>query len=98
MVRHRFCALGIAVLVTASAHAIVIRHDRPDARYVELAKGFQAYGDVVEAGSTLIHARWLLTAGHVATEITPYTSFAKVHRRSYSIDRVILHPDYGKER
>src|SRR5689334_11411949 len=84
------------LLLPSASHAIVIRHDRPDARYVELAKTFHAYGDVVEAGSTLIAPRWLLTAGHVAKEITPYTSFATVGGRRYVIDRVILQPDYVK--
>src|SRR6185369_12909271 len=60
------------------------------------ARGFKAYGDVVEAGSTLIAPRWLLTAGHVAKEISPYTAFVTVQGRRYFIDRVILHPEYVK--
>jgi hypothetical protein len=74
----------------------VIRHDRLDARHLELARSFSAYGDVVEAGSTLIAPRWLLTAGHVAKVITPYTSYASISGRQYPIDRVIMHPDYVK--
>jgi hypothetical protein len=97
MLPARFSIIGFFALVgAASSDAIVIRHDRPDARYVELAKGFKAYGDVVEAGSTLIAPQWLLTAGHVAREISPYTSFATVNGREYRIDRVIMHPDYVK--
>lgn len=95
----RFLPLvSFLLLAAASAPAIVIRHDRPDARYVDLAKAFGGYGDVVEAGSTLIHPRWLLTAAHVAESITPYTSFAVVGGRRYAIDRVILHPESGRER
>ncbi len=99
MLRHRFSLIGMilcAALFTVSAHAIVIRHDRPDARYIALAKSFKAYGDVVEAGSTLIAPRWLLTAGHVAKELSPYTSFVTVHGHTYTIDRVIMHPEYVK--
>ncbi len=94
---HRFllCTSLLLVVLNSSADAIIIRHDRPDARYVKLGKGFQAYGDVVEAGSTLIAPRWLLTAAHVAQEISPYTSFASIGGRQYTIDRVILHPDYA---
>jgi hypothetical protein len=90
------CAIACAFLSSAKTGAIVIRHDRPDARYVELAKEFRAYGDVVEAGSTLIAPQWLLTAAHVAKEISPYTSFATINGSRYAIDRVILHPDYVK--
>ena len=99
MLRRRVFPIALMLIAyvslsTASVHAIVIRHDQLDARYLELAKGFTAYGDVVEAGSTLIAPRWLLTAGHVAKVITPYTSYASVNGKLYTIDRVVMHPDY----
>ncbi len=90
--------IGVAILA-AACPAIVIRHDREDARHIELAKGFRAYGDVVEAGSTLIAKDWLLTAGHVAVDISPYTSVATVDGEQYAIDRIIVHPEFfAKER
>jgi hypothetical protein len=95
MLRGSFFFVSLA-LIAATSDAIIIRHDRSDANYVALAKGFLAYGDVVEAGSTLIASRWLLTAAHVAQEISPYTSFVVVNGRRYAIDLVILHPDYVK--
>ncbi len=101
MLRPHYLSLGALLyicLAPTSAEAIVIRHDRPDARYVDLAKDFRALGDVVEAGSTLVAPRWLLTAAHVAKEITPYTSFVSIAGKSYAIDRVILHPDHNKDR
>ena len=90
----RSYAILLALFAFASAPAIIVRHDRPDASYVELAKGFHAYGDVVEAGSTLIAPRWLITAAHVAKEISPYTSFVTINGRRYTIDRVVMHPEY----
>jgi secreted trypsin-like serine protease len=101
MLRLRYSLLAFVaglLALTASTPAIVIRHDRPDARYLELAKGFKAYGDVVEAGSTLIDPHWLLTAAHVAVEISPYTSFAMINGRRHTIDRIVIHPDYFKPR
>jgi hypothetical protein len=96
MLRQHLLSIALLAVLAANASAIVIRHDRKDAQYVQYAKQFKAYGDVVEAGSTLIAPRWLLTAGHVAKEISPYTSFAVVGGKSYLIDRVIFHPDYVK--
>jgi hypothetical protein len=90
------CVTLCAILVPAATRAIVIRHDRPDASYVQLARDFKAYGDVVGAGSTLIAPRWLLTAGHVAREIGPYNAVATVNGRQVAIDRVIFHPEYVK--
>ena len=90
----RSCASLLAIFVFVSVPAIIVRHDRPDASYVELARGFHAYGDVVEAGSTLIAPRWLITAAHVAKEISPYTSFVTINGRRYTIDRVVMHPEY----
>jgi hypothetical protein len=97
MLKIRTSFLLVAFAVTSASFAIVIRHDRDDAKYRELAKQFKAYGDVVEAGSTLVDKSWLLTAGHVATTITPYSSFAVVGGHEYMIDRVVMHPDYIKD-
>jgi hypothetical protein len=89
--------LFLCVLVSAaSAPGIVTRHDREDAKYVALGSSFKAYGDVVEAGSTLIAPQWVLTAGHVAVELSPYTSYVSIGGKEYTIDRVILHPEFVK--
>ena len=93
--RFLLCTSLLFVVLNPAADAIIIRHDRLDARYVKLGKEFRAYGDVVGAGSTLISPRWLLTAAHVAKEISPYTSFASIGGHHYAIDRVIIHPDYA---
>ncbi|MBC8066093.1 MAG: trypsin-like serine protease [Chlorobia bacterium] len=98
---HRYRLLTILILFLSalvSARAIVIRHDRDDARYLELAKEFKAYVDVVDAGGTLIDPRWVLTAGHVAREITPFSATAKINGKRYIIDRIIFHPDYVQQR
>lgn len=90
--KHRNTTLALVIFST-SAFGIVRRHDVPDQQYVDYAKQFSAYGDVAEAGSTLIAPQWLLTAGHVAESISPYSSFAIVGGNVYDIDRIIMHPE-----
>jgi hypothetical protein len=90
--KHRNIILALSLL-SSSASAIVRRHDVPDQKFLDYAQQFAAYGDVAEAGSTLIAPQWLLTAGHVAESISPYTSFAMVGGNVYDIDRIIMHPE-----
>jgi hypothetical protein len=49
-----------------AASGIIIRHDRDDARYVELGTRFPAVCDIGRAGEgTLIAPSWVLSAAHV---------------------------------
>jgi hypothetical protein len=82
---------------TATSPAIIIRHDRDDAKYVALAKPFTAVGDVIGAVCTLISPEWVITAAHVAEEVSPYTSFVTFNGKDYAIDRVYIHPSYLQE-
>src|SRR5262245_52702517 len=66
---------GLAALqVHPCANAIVVRHDRDDGAFVALGQKFPttarvrlaAYPDWPGDAGTLIDARWVLTAAHVA--------------------------------
>ncbi|MBS1718098.1 MAG: trypsin-like serine protease [Armatimonadetes bacterium] len=90
------CAAAMLAAIS-TAYGIVIRHDRPDSRYLELAKGHDEAVDIAGAMGTLIDKRWVLTAGHVGLELSPYTSFVRIKGRVYQADRVIIHPDFVKD-
>jgi hypothetical protein len=92
--------LGVAALqLCAPADAIVMRHDRPDAEFIALAKKFPAtvrfrganssYG--MDGMGTLIDARWVLTAGHVASGLAP-GDFAMLGGARHEIAAIIQYP------
>ena len=89
----------LAALPWAPSQAIVIRHDRDDRQYVELAKNFPAtvvfhiknsdFG--MDGMGTLIDARWVLTAGHIVAELKP-GDIAEVGGSRYEIEELVQHP------
>lgn len=67
----RLAVVGCLIVPSASALAIVIRHDVADAQYTTFGQSaaFNAVGRVVSGGSggtgTLVASNWVLTASHV---------------------------------
>lgn len=80
-------ALIVALASTVDAHAIVMRHDRPDSRYRDLGETYRPY--MVQLGlpgpdgvkrlyggmGTMIAPRWVLTAGHTADRFAPGSAY-----------------------
>ena len=63
----RFTVLLLAVV--SAAQGIIIRHDRDDARYLELGKKYPAVVFMTPDGEgTLVAPQWVLTAAHVAQD------------------------------
>lgn len=81
--------------------AIVVRHDRDDRSFLELAKNFPATVTFHHAGSgfamdgmgTLVAPRWVLTAGHIAAELAP-GDLAELGGSNYKIDAIVQHPGW----
>ncbi len=90
----RFC-LALALLVAfAPAHALLIRADRDDSEYLELASRYGAALRLasVEGEGVLIAPRWVLTAASVAARIRALQSL-RVADRDVRIETVFSHPD-----
>ena len=93
--------LCIALLAVAfPPHAILIRPDRDDAEYLELAT---RYPSSIPLGApdgegTLIAPRWVLTAAHMAKALQELKTAPKlsIGNASHAIEAIFIHPDWTK--
>jgi hypothetical protein len=91
----------LALVANAPTRAIVMRHDRDEPLFLELATKFPATVTVRRADGrnglgdqgTLIAPQWVLTAAHVAAELGA-GDFAEVGGTTYRIDSAIRHPEW----
>ena len=87
--------LGLPELTSAAA-PILRRHDRDDARYLEAGERWG--GSVCAVGGavgTLVGERWVLTAGHVAANISPFSRSVRCGGRRFPIAEVHTFPGWG---
>lgn len=92
--------LCLGVLPNAP-ESIIRRHDQPDSLYLELGSRYRAVAHMnlptpqgaADGEAVLIAPRWVLTAAHVATEVEPGHRIT-VAAIEYSLDSVVLHPDW----
>lgn len=90
-----------SLLLASQVEAIVMRHDRDEQAFIDLARKFPATATLhnstnrgVLAGmGTLIHPRWVVTAGHVADYLAP-GDLAVLGGKTYEIEAITKHPDW----
>jgi hypothetical protein len=89
---------GLALFLTVPVQAILIRPDRDDSKYLELATKYPASVclNLPDGEATLIAPRWLLTAAHLAKDIKTGDASPKITigKKEYRVERVFPHPDY----
>lgn len=84
------------LLSLTSTHAIIIRHDREDSRYIALGSKFPSYCriNLPDGGGVLIRQQLVLTAAHVAEEIKSLPHKVQCGNVTRNVERVFIHPDY----
>ena len=96
----RFLAATLACLWASPAAAILIRPDRDDAEYLELATRYTSSVSLnaPDGEGVLIAARWVLTAAHMAKALQELKPVPKVSigARQHEIQAFFIHPDWKK--
>src|SRR5262245_43667393 len=91
-------AAGLVLISSHPTQAILIRPDREDAKYLELATKYPASVclNLPDGEATLIAPRWLLTAAHLAKDIKTGDASAKITigMKEFRVEKVFPHPDY----
>jgi hypothetical protein len=94
----RFLSTGLIAtfLMVSSAQAIVIRHDRDDARYQELGAGFPAVARIIPDGTgVLVTPEFVLTAAHVARVVAGQSPRVEIQGREFAVERIFIHPEWN---
>ncbi|KXJ61396.1 MAG: hypothetical protein AXW14_09420 [Alteromonas sp. Nap_26] len=86
-----------SISTTFDANAIVIRHDKPDAEYQQLAKGLTPYvAHLDSCVATVIDNYWLVTAAHCVNANEHYPVSITHLQNEYPVMHIIGHPDFAK--
>ena len=89
----------LLLMLSLSLMSLIVRHDVPDERFIELAKKYPQICHLADGEATLIKNNWVVTAAHAAIVLneemgngkTPQVS---IGNKYYDVEKVILHPKF----
>ena len=94
----RLLAAAAALPLAFPAAAILIRADRDDAEYLELATRYTSSVPLSAPGGegVLIAPRWVLTAAHRARALREMQTIPKldIAGRAHEVQSIVIHPDW----
>ena len=94
----RAAAAGAVAFTAAAGHALLIRADRDDAEYLEMATrytSFIAIGGEPGAGGVLVNSRWMLTGAAAGRALEGQEArVVRIGGRDHAIERVVVHPGW----
>lgn len=86
-----------SISTTFDANAIVIRHDKPDTTYQQLAKELTPYvAHLDSCVATVIDDHWLVTAAHCVNANEHYPVSITHLQNEYPVMHIIGHPDFAQ--
>ncbi len=92
--------VAAALLAALPAYSVLIRPDRDDAEYVELATRYPSSVtlNAPDGEGTLIAARWVLTAAHMAKALQELPALPRLafNGREHEIQSIFIHPEWKK--
>ncbi|MFT5757201.1 MAG: hypothetical protein ACI9LM_001930 [Alteromonadaceae bacterium] len=91
---NKFSLLVICCLISVSSHAIIIRHDKNDVKYIELAKKqTQSMAYLEMCAGTVIDRYWVITAAHCVSPTGDFPLHVKHLGIKYPVEKIVIHPD-----